>query len=285
MPGSLKLKPDYTAPYIKRNKFGIHNLIQPAPISSIAVSFTSSLLREKASVLARELNLPLVDLDDSTCQILLVLTGQRLETRMVGSASPGPVFVDLTSPAITYRRRKGGGRRQALAKAIGLKKGRLPQVFDATAGLGRDSFILACLGCTVSMAERSPVLAALLDDGLRRAADNPETSKLIKERLSLIKGNAIEIMRQGKLPMVPEVIYLDPMHPEREKSALVKKEMRILRAVVGKDDDAPELLAAALSLAPRRIAVKRPRKAPAIDGPRPSFTLPGKSSRFDVYLL
>ncbi len=81
----------------------------------------------------------------------------------------------------------------------------------------------------------------------------------------------------------PQVIYLDPMFPHRDKSALVKKEMRVFRPLVGDDLDAPALLEAALALATHRVVVKRPRKAPIIDGPKPSHGLEGKSSRYDIY--
>ncbi len=252
--------------------------------TDIAVASASPDLFEKASALAQSLSLPILMPNDTSVPILLVLTEERLELRYTGPRAPGPVFVDFTGPSMSYRRLKGGGRQEALAKAIGLKKKRHPNVFDATAGLGRDAFILASLGCTVVMAERSLILAALLEDGLQRARQNLSTREVVEKRLSLIQGNAVDIIRQGRLPFAPEVIYLDPMHPAREKTALVKKEMRILRDVVGKDLDDTELLHAALNHAPSRIVVKRPRKAPAIEGPRPSYVLDGKSSRYDIYL-
>ncbi len=36
-------------------------------------------------------------------------------------------------------------------------------------------------------------------------------------------------------------------------------------------------------LAGKRVVVKRPRKAPVISGPAPSYSLEGKSSRYDIY--
>jgi 16S rRNA (guanine1516-N2)-methyltransferase len=102
--------------------------------------------------------------------------------------------------------------------------------------------------------------------------------------MPLSQGNAIELMGdwQGE---APQVIYLDPMFPHRDKSALVKKEMRLFRPLVGDDQDAPALLQAALALASHRVVVKRPRKAPIIDGAKPSHSLEGKSSRYDIYAL
>lgn len=110
---------------------------------------------------------------------------------------------------------------------------------------------------------------------------DPEVARIV-ERMQLVCGEAVALMRawQGE---APQVIYLDPMFSQREKSALVKKEMRLFRALAGADDDAPALLEAALALAAHRVVVKRPRKAPAIAGMQPGYTLEGKSSRFDIY--
>jgi 16S rRNA (guanine1516-N2)-methyltransferase len=68
------------------------------------------------------------------------------------------IFIDFASAANTYRRLHGGGNGQPLARAIGLKTYGLPLVvIDATAGLGQDSFVLASLGCHVTMIERLQV--------------------------------------------------------------------------------------------------------------------------------
>ncbi|OGQ95397.1 MAG: hypothetical protein A2521_06630, partial [Deltaproteobacteria bacterium RIFOXYD12_FULL_57_12] len=152
---------------------------------------------------------------------------------------------------------------------------------DATAGLGRDAFVLASLGCSVHMIERSPVIAALLADGLERAATEPEIAALIQQRLRLTVADSKEIFQTEH----PEVIYLDPMYPHRSKSALVKKEMRCIRALVGDDPDAPALVLAALNSASARVVVKRPRLAPpVVDLPRAAMAILSKNSRYDIYL-
>ena len=154
-------------------------------------------------------------------------------------------------------------------------------MLDATAGLGRDAFVLAELGCGVTLIERQLLIAALLEDGLLRAQADPEVAPIVA-RMCLLCVNAIELMA-ALASEPPQVIYLDPMFPHRDKSALVKKEMRLFRPLAGNDDDAPALLAAALKLATHRVVVKRPRKAPAIAGEKPGYVLEGKSSRFDIY--
>jgi 16S rRNA (guanine1516-N2)-methyltransferase len=152
---------------------------------------------------------------------------------------------------------------------------------DATAGLGRDAFVLAQLGCVVTLIERQPLIAALLEDALQRASADSEVGPIVA-RMHLLSGNAIDLMGAWA-GEPPQVIYLDPMFPHREKSAQVKKEMRLFRPLAGDDDDASALLESALALATHRVVVKRPRKASAIAGEKPGYVLEGKSSRFDVY--
>lgn len=244
----------------------------------LAVIPENGLHQARAAALASDLGLPLAG--DETWQMLLV-AGEKLSL-VRPDTKELPVTVDFSDPAHTHRRLAGGGRNQPVAKAIGLGKGFVPTVIDATAGLGNDSFVLACLGCQVTMLERSPVLAALLSDGLARAAADVGIAG-IAGRMRLIHADSAVFLAAMPAPAA-DVIYLDPMYPLREKSSQVKKEMRVLRQLVGDDPDTAALLAVALSRAGRRVVVKRPRHAPAIDGPPPSFTLAGKSSRFDIYL-
>ena len=199
----------------------------------------------------------------------------------LGAQAAGPIRVDFISGAVAHRRLFGGGSGQMIAKAVGIAPGIRPTMIDATAGLGRDAFVLAELGCTMTLIERQPLIAALLEDGLQRASADPEVGPIVA-RMKLLCGNAIELLSAWN-DEEPQVIYLDPMFPHRDKSALVKKEMRLFRPLAGDDDDAPALLDAALALATHRVVVKRPRKAPAIAGKPPGYTLEGKSSRFDIY--
>ena len=160
-----------------------------------------------------------------------------------------------------------------------------PSIVDATAGLGRDAFVLASLGAQVLLIERVAAIAALLEDGLKRASRHSDTAD-IAARMTLRNGDAAQSLAAlvASAHFAPQVIHLDPMFPHREKSALVKKEMRLFRELAGDDDDAPRLLEAALDVATHRVVVKRPRKAPPIEGPAPQHTLEGKTSRYDLYV-
>ncbi|EKE77405.1 class I SAM-dependent methyltransferase [Gallaecimonas xiamenensis] len=215
------------------------------------------------------------DLGDAPC--VLVLTEARLELRKTDEPKLGAIFVDFVEGAAAHRRKFGGGRGQAIAKAVGLKKGANPSVIDGTAGLGRDAFVLATLGCTVTLVERHPAVAALLADGLERAKDS-EVADIIG-RMTLHHGPSVELLPA----LQADVVYLDPMYPHREKSALVKKEMRIFQTLVGADLDADALLAAAKAAAKYKVVVKRPDYAEPLAGVKPASSVPTKKNRFDIY--
>lgn len=194
-----------------------------------------------------------------------------------------PVFVDFVGGKAGHRRRFGGGKGQDIAKAVGLNKGVTPHVLDGTGGLGRDAFVLASLGCTVTLIERSPVIAALLQDGIDRARLSPETVG-IASRMELINEDSrLAMQTMAADGQQFDVVYLDPMFPHREKSALVKKEMRIFQDLLSGDPDADELLAPAEALAEYRVVVKRPRLAPDLAGKEPTYRLEGKACRYDIH--
>ncbi|ERL49970.1 hypothetical protein BJB45_02265 [Halomonas huangheensis] len=196
-----------------------------------------------------------------------------------------PLVVDFVGGRVGHRRRFGGGRGQLVARACGLGKGVTPSVVDATAGLGRDAFVLASLGAEVLLIERVAPIAALLEDGLLRAQAAAEVAEIVA-RMRLRHGDSSRELEAivADSGLVPQVIHLDPMFPHRDKSALVKKEMRLFRELAGDDDDAPRLLEAALDVATHRVVVKRPRKAPPIEGPEPRHRLEEKTSRYDIYV-
>ncbi|MDN3615692.1 class I SAM-dependent methyltransferase [Vibrio gallaecicus] len=227
---------------------------------------------------------------DDASDFALVLTCERLELRKVDEPKLGAIYVDLVGGAVGHRRKFGGGKGQAIAKAAGLNKGATPTILDGTAGLGRDAFVLASLGCKVQMVERHPVVAALLDDGLERAKQDAGIGSWVSERMSLIHASshdALDKLANDSNFQQPDVVYLDPMYPHPEnkkKSALVKKEMRVFQSLVGADLDADGLLQPALLLASKRVVVKRPDYADWLDDKKPSMAIETKKNRFDVYV-
>lgn len=242
-------------------------------------------LQVQAELLAARWQLPLISANEiagSDEQFLLQLTGQRLQLIKLDEPKLGAVYVDFVEGAVAHRRKFGGGRGQQIAKAVGLKSGANPTVLDATAGLGRDAFVLASLGCKVTMFERSPVVAALLDDGLKRARQDASIGHWVSERLHLQHHNSVEQLEQ--LTASHDVVYLDPMFPHRKKSAQIKKEMRVFQSLIGSDDDADKLMPLALNAATKRVVVKRPGYAGFLNSQTPSMQLSSKANRFDVYV-
>ena len=235
--------------------------------------------------LAESLHLPFREPSAVFQGMTLFYTETHLELQQnttEGKIVQGPLFVDFLSGSSGYRRLHNCTIGQPLARAVGIRQGFRPSVVDGTAGLGQDGFVLACLGCTVTLIERSPVLGALLNDGLQRALQDRIVGKIISDRLTLIEGDTKTILET--LSPQPYTIYLDPMYPLRTKSALNKKEMRIIRTLIGDDQDSPLLLECALKSAGNRVVVKRPKEAPPLSGLSPSHTTLMKNNRFDVYL-
>ncbi|MEL0659344.1 class I SAM-dependent methyltransferase [Psychromonas arctica] len=210
----------------------------------------------------------------------LRLLPDYLALEQLDDKQQGLVFVDFASGAVAHRRKFGGGKGQSIAKAVGIKAGIELHVIDATAGLGRDAFVLASLGCKVDMVERSSIAAALLQDGLERAYLDSEIGEWMQQRMRLTHASGYEYLQNNQA----DIVYLDPMFPHKKKSALVKKEMRVFQGVVGADLDADDLLDVALAAAKYRVVVKRPDYAPFLNDKKPSMSINMKNNRFDVYV-
>lgn len=245
---------------------------------------------EQAAQLAAQTDLPLIEAPSlhkkQRAQYPLLL---QLGEEVALWQGVSEIKVDFVSGAARHRRLYGGGRGQPVAKACGIKSGNImPRILDATAGLGGDAFVLATLGATVTLCERNPIVHALLADGLARAALAPEVAQIVARMTLLAEDGAQALARlaQADAADKPDVVYLDPMFPERRKaSAAVKKGMAAFHTVVGGDEDAARLLPLALAAAQARVVVKRPQHAPTIDGQPAPVVQEGESVRFDMYPL
>ena len=223
---------------------------------------------------------------DEAEELALVFATDRLELHARAGAAEVAMRGWLRPTSVDFGHmdvRSGAGRRntQPLAKALGMRRrsGGELHVLDATAGFAEDTWLCAAFGCRVTAVERSPIIAAMLRDGLARAhCRDPE----IAARITLLEMDACNLSL-AELAKPVDVVYLDPMFPERKGSARERKAMRILRKIVGEDSDALALFAAAKSLTPRRIIVKRPRRAEPLFG-KPTVIHRAKSLRYDVYM-
>ncbi|MEM9601857.1 MAG: class I SAM-dependent methyltransferase [Pseudomonadota bacterium] len=192
-----------------------------------------------------------------------------------------PLTVDFVGGRMAHRRRFGGGRGQPLARAVGVRGTPAPRVVDATAGVGTDAFVLASLGCTVTLIERVPEAATALRTALAEARAHPDTGA-IAERMTVVEGDAIALLAAPELD-APEVVYIDPMYPRSKHTAANARAMQRLQLLAGADTDSDQLLDVALNVATRRVVVKRPRTAPCLTGPAPSGDLRSAHTRYDLY--
>ena len=253
----------------------MHSHRQDAP--TVVIAGIDETTRQRSRLLAEQLGLPLVEREQVGVAWALEYTDSALVLHDPRNNKSLPLCISFSTQDV---RPYGPNltKRQPLARALGKKN---KTIIDCTAGLGQDAFLMAAMGYEVTAIERSLVLAALLSDAVARANAEPKMSKALAGRLRVVAGDA-----RKEIPLQPpaDVIYLDPMFPpKRRKSALPKREMVLLRELVGEDPDADQLFSIARAHAKNRVVVKRPHYAPPlVAGPDTAQT--GKLVRYDVYL-
>lgn len=255
-------------------------------LQHLSISINSKLPAqlEKAKKLSLALNIALNDDVNQISEFHLVYTDSHLELRTISEDMPKKTWkmsIDFIGGSSGFRRKFSSTTKQPIARAIGIKPGYRPTVIDATAGLGGDAFVFASLGCRVTLFERSQILTALLQDALQRAQQHPETREIVKN-MELVSGDSLGLLDAHN--SVADTIYLDPMYPHKKKSSLNKKEMRVIRKLVGDDLDAELLFTKAMIRAKKRVVVKRPKGAPTLTADKPSHIITMKHSRFDIYI-
>lgn len=245
------------------------------------ITTTDKTLQKKCEAIAAQYHLPFFDISEIKLpQYLLILDQEKLSLIKTDNKAIKPFYIDFCEGKMDFRRKTLSAKKDLLAKAIGIKKISKPTVLDTTAGLGRDGFLLACMGATVIMLERNPILYLLLNDGLRRFA---ETFPVLNAALNyqLIYTDAKTYLHSSLEKF--QIIYLDPMFPARTKSALVKKDMQFLHDIAGMADDTTELFALSLQCACSRVVVKRPLHGKTLTELKPAVCYKGKAIRYDVY--
>ncbi len=258
------------------------------------VFFLDPQLKAESVQLAEQLGIEAgTTLPEQNEQWLEWITDKKtLSTRLsLCTQKNGPVSIDFLSGKKAHRRQFGGGKGQPLVRAMGTFENGLPTVIDATAGMGGDSFVLASLGFKVTMIERSPIIASLLNDALQRAElalpELKEEELDSIRNLSLVNADSAEYLLAEK-PQV-DVIYMDPMYPDKKKKAAAKKEMQALQNLVGPDIDSSNLLDAALKTAQFRVVVKRPKGAEPVQSLlndiQPSTQISSPNTRYDIYVI
>lgn len=232
-------------------------------IDALSVGYDNESLRLQAEALAQRLDLPLNHLADNK----LLVTAEKL----VLSLPPFlPLYADFNRS--TWQKRHDDGKKQGLVRACKPAVG--VRILDTTAGWGRDAAVLASFGAEVTMIERNPVMAALLDDALQRRCS-------MDLNLTLIQANAIDYLAYLTPDNYPDIIYIDPMHPTRQKTALVKKDLQVLQQLIGSDDDALALINLACTKVLKKVVVKWPQQLQPLR--KSDVCISGKTVRFDIY--
>lgn len=262
-------------------------------MSPVSITYISDELKEKAENFAKSAGYPIVSKNEVTSPINLNYTNDFIE--LCDKEKNTSIHIDFISGDLAHRQKYGGGRGQSIAKAIGLKQGiPPPSVLDATAGLAKDAYVLACLGCSMTLVERSPIIVELIKDAIHRAEEDEHFKTVLEKGFEVINQSSIDYLTElsnketledtDSEVIYPDVVYLDPMYPDKKKSASVKKNMQILQKLLGKDEDTQELLKAALNVAKKRVVVKRPKGAENLSELKPTYTVESKKTRYDVYI-
>ncbi len=173
-----------------------------------------------------------------------------------------PLFLDFTDKKLLFRLNNISKAKEAIIRAVSLNKVPNIFIFDATAGLARDSFIMQAVFNNVLMFERNIAVFCLIKDALNRALESN-----LKEhfKFDLPKLHPLGSIKDYKGEIRPDVIYYDPMFPHREKTAKVKKEMQIFQSLIGHDEDIEDMLFYAIKLAKHKVVLKRPKTAKEIE--------------------
>ena len=225
-----------------------------------------------------------------TIQLDNELTLQRDENGLFLSSGDQILRGDFTK--MIPRVKASNIPKEFLVKAAKIKDADHPlTAIDATAGLGEDSLLLAAAGFQVTLFERNSVIAQLLADALERAKENPELAPIVA-RMTLRNEDSIEALNALALALdrsepdvvQPDVILLDPMFPERQKSALVKKKLQMIQKLEMPCDDEKALVRAAMMTRPKKLIIKRPPKGPWLAGLKPDYAQEGKAVRFDCFV-
>ena len=172
------------------------------------------------------------------------------------------------------QRSKGMTGRDPMIRATLASKG--VKIIDMTAGWGKDGLLMAHAGANVIMLEQHSYMAALLMDAWQHLA-SPD----VQSRIQIVWTSAQDYLRALKVESYPDVIYCDPMHPIRQKSALVKKHLQVLQQLAQPNDDVVEMIQLAQKKCTQRVVLKWPQKQ------KPPIVsmgcIPGKTIRFDLF--
>lgn len=231
---------------------------------------------EKAKNIAERLNIEIITNNKEKFDILLSMD----ESGLALVSDNMKLYGDFSKSI--KRLKQSNLQKEMLIHAVKIKGEKENLIaIDATAGLGEDSILLAAYGYNVELYEKNPIISELLKDAMERAEKISELKDIIG-RMKVHNEDSIIAMQNLKYK--PDIILLDPMFPERTKSALIKKKFQILHKIENPCSDENEMLSSAIKANPKKLVIKRPLKGEYLAGVKPDYSLKGSSIRYDCII-
>ncbi len=235
------------------------------------ISFTSPILKKRAQLIAGSLGLELIDSKELQ-ENVVVVDHEYISLKIAGFKKE--FYVDFLSGEIQHRVQHP--TKESILSACGVKKGKTPSILDLTGGWGRDGYILANAGCKVLLLERDPIVHLLLEDGISRLKQQRSIN------IASMNIEAKDYLSRFMGDDAPDIIYYDPMRAQGKKAPKNKKEMEVLRSMVGVNNDLEQIVAMALKSAKERVVVKSANSKLDLSI-KPELTLKGVNTKFDVF--
>lgn len=168
----------------------------------------------------------------------------------------------------------------ALLKACRINGNEKIKLLDCTAGLVKDTFVLASNGYSVIAIEKNKTIFNLIDNAVKIGTKN-EYIKKVLDRIKFLNMDSIDFLENSEEKF--DCIYLDPMFEESKKSRLVNKNMQIFHKLTDNSDN-KKLFNLAMEKVLKKVVVKRSLYGELLINKTPDFQIKEKTIRFDVYL-
>lgn len=198
----------------------------------------------------------------------IIIEGEKISYQADGLS---PLFIDINKSYRYHQKTfvKRSKYKDPMARALGIKPGNnIESVLDATGGFLADTLLIKSIGVkNITVFERHPIPALLIKNALS---------------LNPIEGIDFHFSDVYECNKKFDVVYYDPMYDNFNVKAAPKKEMQILRALECSSEKDDKVFDHLLSMAIKRLVVKRSIKAPPIRE-NPQGSILGKSTRYDIY--
>ena len=208
-----------------------------------------------------ELPVQVLDCDQRPNDWHLVIGRDQLEL-----AHPQQPTMQLSTQSVTRRLKQKEATE--LIKACSASRGQ--RILDGFGGWGVDGLTMALNGADVTICEINPLVHGLQLD-LSRRLNFPAHHR---------HSDVRELLQSVDVSF--DIVYLDPMFPAHPTGAKSRRELEVLSQLSG-ESSTLEVFELAMDVATSRVVVKQRRKDSTVEPPKASWSITGKTIRFDVY--